>query len=230
MTEPILNYEIIKNQLKGEAKFIGKIIHTLTYNNKALIEEIVKRNSTVTKQEAAAVISLYEDLIREQLRAGNTVSTGIFQASLSMRGAFESETDKIDYKKHKASIVIRPASGQNKSVCKGLRFHKYGKTRHRYYISNLFDSQTRRTDTLTCGGLFTINGKGLKVYSYENKYDLRLTASDGTQRSLHIPEASPSRLSAVVPADLPPGPATLTLRLSYASVTRDFQKVKVEIV
>ncbi len=230
MDGPVLHYEIIRNQLDNGTKYIGNIISTLTYSNEAIIEEIVKRNSTVTRQEALAVIDLYEEIIRQILRKGNTVTTGIFRASLSMRGAFESKTDKIDYRKHSARVVIRPASGLNKKVCTGIRFHKFPGSRERYFISFVINLHDHRDRILFRGGMFEIGGKGLKVYNYENRYDLAITASDGSVSSLDVFEASPSRLLAVVPAGLPAGPASLSLRLSYASVVRKFQKIAVEII
>lgn len=101
MAKDILQYEIRENNIGSESAYFGIIKHNFTYNNEKIIREMVLRNSTVTKQEAAAVISLYEQIIREEIWKGNIISTGIFQASLSMRGQFESITDTVDYKNTK---------------------------------------------------------------------------------------------------------------------------------
>ena len=57
MAENILHYEIRENKLNNTETYVGKILHGFTYTNEAIIREMVRKNSTVTRQEAMAMIS-----------------------------------------------------------------------------------------------------------------------------------------------------------------------------
>lgn len=235
MNESILYYEVITNQLNSTGNFIGKLHHSAVVDNDILIKEMVTRNSTVTKQEAAAVISLYEELIREYLHKGNIVSTNIFQANLSMRGQFEHFDDKIDYKKHKADVVIKPAKGLNKELQKGLRFHKSREPGTRYGINHVIDHFSGSSShTITSGGTIDIKGTALKVYGYDAEYELTLkrkdSSSDKSVFPLRIINITPAKITAVVPMNIPAGDYGLRYTAKYGSVERDYGLMAVEVI
>lgn len=231
MGNQILEYDIIENTLTGGKTFRGIIHHQRVLNNESLIREIVRRNSTVTRQEALAVIDLYEELIKEHLAAGNTITTGLFRADISMTGKFDSMEDKIDYKRHKARVVIRPAVKLNKQICDGLRFHKRRQNRNNTFFTFISEIGNRFPEgTVGTGGVFTLRGKGLKYHRYDNEYELTLTGADKQARSLRIISATYGKITALVPNDVPPGVYRLELVHRYGSVNRRFPERSVTVV
>jgi hypothetical protein len=231
MSKQIIQYEIIPNQLSGGKTFRGIIHHQRVLNNAALVSEIVKRNTTVSRQEAVAVIDLYEELIKEHLGRGYTITTGLFRADISLTGEFKNRSDKIDYKRHKAKVILRPAIKLNKEVCDGLRFHKLRDNRNSNYISYITElGDTLPSGTIRSGGVMRISGKGLKNYKHENQYELTLREAQengqiipkGKTHSLRILTVTNGKITAFVPPAVTPGRYGLVLKHRYGSVDRVF--------
>ncbi|MBN1647528.1 MAG: hypothetical protein JW874_05800 [Spirochaetales bacterium] len=230
MSGRIIEYDIIPNQLGNGKSFRGIIHHTHVLNNEALIGEIVSRNTTVTRQEALAVIDLYEQLIKEHLGKGNTISTGLFRADISMIGQFASRSEKIDYGTHRARVVFRPAKKLNKEVCQGLHFHKRRQARNSNYLTFVTEEGSRLPEgTIRAGGVIRLSGKGLKAYRYENSYELTLSGG-GDSYSLRIITTAEANLTALVPPQVPPGEYNLKLVHCYGSVKREFNRDKLRVV
>lgn len=235
MNDTILQYEIRKTQLRNKATYIGKIQHLMAVDNDSLIKEMVTRNSTITKQEAVAVISLYEELISEHLQNGNIVSTNIFQAALSMRGEFESHSEKIDYKKHTAHVIIKPSKGLNKKVRKEIRFHKVKDSKRKYGLSYVIDLLSGNVnETVTSGGPVDIRGKGLKIYGYEPEYKLRLTGKNKNSESsneifLQIIKITPQKITCMIPSELEHGIYSLRYSAKYGQIIRDYGDLEITV-
>ncbi len=225
----ILEYEITENQLTSGRMLKGKVLHQQVITNARLVEEMVRRNSTVTRQEALAVLDLYEELVREALKKGNTVSTGLFRADISMSGGFGSYDDRIDYKKHKAKIVIRPAIHLNREVCRYIRFNKSRKTSDNFNISFVTDFPGGDDRQLTTGAVIRIRGRGLKSYKHENGYELYLEAPDRSRTELRLITAAFKSITALLPPDIKPGTYTLRIIHRYGSVERVFERLNIRV-
>ncbi|MBN1647714.1 MAG: hypothetical protein JW874_06765 [Spirochaetales bacterium] len=234
MKERIIEYDIIENQLGNGDAFRGIIHHELALNNAALVDEIVERNTTVSRQEALAVIDLYEQLIREHLHKGHTITTGLFRADISMSGRFASRSDQIDYKRHRARVVIRPAIKLNKLVCTGLRFHKRRQTRNNYFLSWVGEVDgSLQAGAIGAGSVIKLVGKGLKAYAYENRYELCLNgidSADAQKHALRVLTATKAKITALVPNNVPPGKYELVLFHRYGSVNRELRMPGIEVV
>jgi len=221
MENDIITYDIVENALGENKRYRGYVHHSLSVNTSDLIDEIVKSNTTLTRQDALGVIDLYESLIKRHLREGHTVNTGLFRADLSMKGSFENSFDKIDINKHKPHIVIRPSKNLNKEVCKGLRFHRQKQMRNNHYIDHCIEEgRTLPIETVTAGGILLIKGKGLKHYQYTNHYILTAKQKGQMVSQLRIIKSSQGSIRALVPPDLPPGDYQLELKHSYGKVKR----------
>jgi hypothetical protein len=231
MSDRILEYDIIENPLSKGQSYRGVIHHQQVLNNEALISELVSRNSTVTRQEALAVIDLYEEVIKQNLAKGNTITTGLFRADISMSGQFESMTDKIDYRKHKARVVIRPAIKLNKEICRNLRFHKRRQTRNNTFISYISEMGSKLAPgTISAGGVFVIRGKGFKYYKHENSYELSLKQYRGKSHTLRVLSATFGKITAIIPTEFAPGDYELQLVHRYGSVERKFPRRQITVV
>jgi len=233
----IIRYEVVESSLKRDREYRGKILHSDRVNADNLIAEIVRSNTTVTGEDALAVISLYEKLIVRHLRQGHTVTTGLFRASLSLKGKFDHFNSNFDNRVHSAHIVIQPAKGLNKRVNRGLRFHKTRRSLTDQTLSGIYDyswggkgKEGNDRYVLTRGGAFDVRGGSLKVYGYTPEYELKLIGSDKNSYFTHIVKILPRRVTAVVPGDVPPGDYQLSYKAKYGDVERDYGELPVRII
>jgi hypothetical protein len=232
----IIRYEVVESSLKRDREYRGKILRSDKVNSDNLITEIVRSNTTVTREDALAVISLYEKLIVRHLRRGHTVTTGLFRAALSLKGGFENHNSNFDNRIHSAHIVIQPAKGLNKKVNRGLRFHKTRRSVTDQILTGIHDYSSGRKGkdgndrfVLTRGGAFDVRGGSLKVYGYTPEYELKLIGSGKDSHIANIVNVLPRKVTAVVPGDVPPGDYRLEYRAVYGSVVRDYGELPVTV-
>ncbi|MBN2627710.1 MAG: hypothetical protein JXA95_13660 [Spirochaetales bacterium] len=231
MEDNIIYFDIIENPLKGSMKYRGIIHHPESVNNRDLIDEIVGSNTTITRQDAMGVIDLYEQLIRKHLKKGHTVTTGLFRADISLTGSFDHPEEKIDYGKHRAKVVIRPAKKLSQSICFNLRFHRDRESRNNHFFSLIHSPGTDLPEkTARAGGVLCLRGKGLKSYRHDNSYDLRLKGEAGESHSLPLFSASYGRIMAQIPPGVPPGIYMLSLVHRYGTVERRFPEFGMTIL
>ena len=152
-----------------------------------------------------------------------------------MRGTFPEFNSKIDYRKQKAGVSIRPAKGLNKETCRDLRFHKSRNTKNKYFLSYLTDYTSGKTGkSLTSGASVEIFGKSLKIYRYQASSRLTLTPKSGVSGKrievpLKIVKIRNGSVSAVVPGGLRAGIYNLDYFSEYGSVRRIYPNLEVEV-
>jgi len=232
MSTDVLYYDVIESHLdNNHQNYRGIIEHSESLNNEDLIDEIVKSNTTITRQDALGVIDLYEQLIKMNLRKGYTITTGLFRADLSMTGSFSHAGEKIDYKKHKAKVVIRPAKKLSQQVSQGLRFHRQRNPRDNHYLGYVIDMIHRLSPgQLRAGSSLKLTGKGLKSYNHENHYDLSLINLDKEVYALTLMTASYQRITAMMPKEIAPGKYQLQLKHHYGERIKRTFHLPVEVV
>ena len=74
-------------------------------------KELAERMAERTKQDVALwkyFLDVLSDEVETQLLAGNRVNLGRLAMFLAIRGAFDSEDDEYDPKKHKLAAIMRP--------------------------------------------------------------------------------------------------------------------------
>ncbi|MBN2627539.1 MAG: hypothetical protein JXA95_12805 [Spirochaetales bacterium] len=233
----IIRYEVVENSLGGDREWRGKILHGDRVNENNLIMEIVRNNTTITREEAQAVISLYEKAILWHLRQGHTVTTGLFRASLSLKGVFPGGNSSFDSRIHTPHMVIRPAKGVNKEVTKNLRFHKTRRSLTDQILSGIYDytsgikeSNGKGRPIITRGGAFELYGGSLKIYGYSPEYELRLTGPDEEIYQASLIKVLPRKVTALAPAAIPPGDYLLGYRAKYGNTARDYGELPVTLV
>ncbi|WP_028974019.1 DNA-binding domain-containing protein [Spirochaeta cellobiosiphila] len=236
MNEQIIYYETQKNHVNEEAGYHGKIQYIDHLDPNDIIDSMVAKNTTITRQDALAVISLYEEVIIEHLQKGYSLATGLFQARLFMKGRFQKEGDLFDKDKHTTHVVFRPAIGLNDKISSHISFHKRQEGITKQYLKGIHDFASDSNIPneegyykITRGNAFALTGSNLKIYHYEGRYKLNLKDSSGKIYDLKPANITPSKLTSSLARDLPEGLYTLSYQVEYGQIIRDYGNLKVQI-
>ena len=69
--------------VEGSNAYVGRVMSLGTINEQGLVDEILKRGSTLTRPDILAVLDVYQDAIIDRLQAGYRVNTRLINFGLS---------------------------------------------------------------------------------------------------------------------------------------------------
>jgi len=157
-----IQYSLRENPFsKGDDdKYIASMRRREVLDQEDLIEAMVWKNTTLTRQDILGVLDLMKETVQEKLMEGHRVYTDFFKAAVSIKGSFRSEKDRFDDRRHRVEVSLNPASEFCKSFSRSWvkveRIHP--RDRHSF-VNYCYDYATRTRDrTLTAGGLVELKG------------------------------------------------------------------------
>ncbi|WP_028973753.1 DNA-binding domain-containing protein [Spirochaeta cellobiosiphila] len=237
MNEQVVYYETLKNFVNQDRGYRAKVVIKDHLNPEDIIDRMAAKNTTITRQDALAVISLYEEVIAESLHKGYSLSTGIFRASLGMKGNFSEEGESYDEAKHEAHVTLQVAKGFNQKVTGKIKFHKKRDERRMENLTGILDYGTgeRLPDdegrySITKGSPFELLGHNMKIYKYEGEYSLVLRDGEGRKLALDIVKVAPGKVTSFVKGDVPEGEYELCYVVRYGTVTREYGSLRVRVL
>jgi len=93
----MLKYSLVKNLLtKNPNDFIVKAQPMGSYNKEAIITEMLRHGTLLTRTDIVAVLNGFEETILEIIDSGSTVNTPLFKTFFSISGVFNGPTDNFD--------------------------------------------------------------------------------------------------------------------------------------
>ena len=133
-----------------------------TQRQKEVIEHMMKRNTTISRQDIMIVLDLLEETVMDLVLNGFPVITNLFKARISIRGGFTSFDDEFDKGRHKMCLNLNPSKKFREEMVLKAALEK---TEHRSLdteISRIYDYNTRRfTTNFAAGCLIGVHGKNL---------------------------------------------------------------------
>ena len=159
-----INYFLRKNPLTSsdENLYMASVGKKDTQRQKDVIEHMMKRNTTISRQDIMIVLDLLEETVMDLVLNGFPVITDLFKARMSIRGGFTSFDDEFDKGRHRMCLNLNPSKKFREEM---ERTATVEKTEHRSLdreLSRIYDYATRRyTTDFTAGGLIGVHGKNL---------------------------------------------------------------------
>ena len=185
-------------------------------------KELAERMAERTKQDAALWKYFLDVLSAEvgtQLLAGSRVNIGRIAMFLAIRGAFDSEDDDYDPKKHKLAAIMRPQKGFREAmdsivpenVTRGISC----------VIGSAMDADTKRLSEITGTNRLLIQGMRLGI-SPDNPDEGVWLADPKTGRVVATAKVTNSDAQTVDCVFLdPPAPGLYTLVVSCRNGARE---------
>ena len=211
-----INYVLSENNLVDESNaYMARVTSQGTIDVQALVDEILKRGSTLTRPDILAVLDAYHDTIIDRLQAGYRINTGLVHLGLSIQGRFNGPDDTFDPSRHTLNITSSATALARQTLRANAQMKK-GEANivmpnPEAYVD--FASQSRNS-LLTPNNPGQLTGHRLKFDADDSAQGVFFIAvSDGTAtRASLMMRNKPADLMFMVPADLAAGEYTLEVR------------------
>ena len=225
-TVKTVGYSLYENYLRkneDEATYFARVNSRRRITRNDLVEMIAKRNTTVTKQEISSVLDHLEELVMDNLKMGFTVQTGLFTVSVGVRGSFESMDDEFDPDRHRTVINVRNSPALKKLSEKELAVVKQSTNLPNPSVFNLFDYDSGTTNSrLPPGNVAALTGNCLKIDRSDETQGIFFTPEEGAEsvKAEKIIFSTNRKLVFKIPAELPPGSYTVSVRCGFGTDLR----------
>lgn len=156
-----VSYYLCENPLStsDENAYMARVKNALTLDQDDLIEVMLGKNTTVTRQDIVVVLDLLKESIKEQVLAGNTLLTDIFKARVSIKGGFTDYSDEFDSDRHKVCVNMNAATEFKKDLAYSAKLDRIKENNNAPMLKQVYSYATKSyTTELSAGGLITIKG------------------------------------------------------------------------
>ncbi|MBN2351647.1 MAG: DUF4469 domain-containing protein [Spirochaetales bacterium] len=220
-----IRFSLKENKLitRDKAPFTARVHGYKTTGQDQIIDKMAGMNASISRQELLAVFDLFKQVVRDELALGNRVSTDLFNARVSIRGAFESAEDEYDAGRNTVKVRLAPVPAFAREVEAAARVEKVRVPKAKPELDSVYDYATvSKNAVLTAGNVAEITGG-----------DLDCDADDPNQGVFFVPEGSTARVRADVyhkrsnrrivfqVPNLEAGAYGLVLRRSYGGTVRE---------
>ena len=212
-----INYVLAENHLVEESNaYIGRVMSLGTINEQGLVDEILKRGSTLTRPDILAVLDVYQDTIIDRLQAGYRVNTRLINFGLSIQGTFNGTDDSFDSGRHTLNITTSATAVARQTLRADAQMKKGEAQIVMPNPEAYFDFGSQSANRLlTLNNPGQLTGRRLKFDADDEAQGVFFIASDGTAtKASLVMRNKPAELMFMVPAGLAAGEYTLEVRTS----------------
>lgn len=229
MAKNVLKAWLVDNTVTIDDKTdkIFQLESTRSLDQNQILDRMMAKNPGVRRETMALSVSLYHEVVQEEVLNGASVNTDLFRAVAQFRGV----THNGAWNPATNSIYISITQGKAlREAIADTTIAVLGERPVKFYIGSSSDAATRATDfSATAGRPFTIYGKNILPAGTDPAVGVTLTnvAKNTVTRLTEdmIALAEPSRLILLIPAGLADGEYTLTITTQYKGSSTEFLKV-----
>jgi hypothetical protein len=160
-----MNYYLRKNPLAGESDFpyMARVARKETLRQDDVIDRMLKKNTTVTRQDILVVLDLMKETVREEALSGNPIITDLFKIQPGIRGGFTTSDDEFDGSRHRVILNLNASPDFKKEFLKSAELAKVGAREDKLVIEQIFDYATWAPgETFPAGGTIELRGRNLR--------------------------------------------------------------------
>ncbi|MDE6706122.1 MAG: DUF4469 domain-containing protein [Treponemataceae bacterium] len=204
----MLKYSLRENLLTPEPDdCMAQVQDVRSYSQDEVIDLMMRRGTTLTRADVAAVLQVYTEVIGELTADGSAVNTPLFNTSFSVGGVFNGMADMFDRARHTVSVNVNAGTALREAV-KSVRTEKTEGAATGPYITEAADVVSGAVNsTVTAGGILRLTGARLKFDVADAGQGVFLVPESGGEavRCSVVAENKPARLMVMIPADIAPG-------------------------
>jgi len=199
----------------------GRVVVTRRLNEADLAQKAEERGSPLSADILLTSMNIMRGLAKEEIATGGHVTFGLGTFGLKVNGVFVGDNAKWDSSKHSLSIQVYP-SPELREIVNEIGVEVRGMAPSTMVINSVVNVATgEENTTLTPGGGANVSGSGIKIEGDADGLGISL-ANTETGDVVSIPMNTvlinePSRLSFIVPGDLPAGAYLLTVTTQYSA-------------
>jgi hypothetical protein len=211
-------YALYENYLTDEPDdYTARAVADSTVDKDEMIDEIIRRDSTVGKVDLMSVLELYEEVIILNLLRGRNVSTPLCNFRSSVKGVFVGDQDVFDKDRHDVSATAYPGT-RVRIAYKNASVVKVDPRITQPVVKSFIDTTTKqRNESVTVLGLGQLTGSRLKFNQEDAAQGVYFVASDGTEtRVQNVAYNKPGEVIFHIP-ELTAGDYTIKLRTKFTT-------------
>ncbi len=201
----------------------GRVVITRSLTEDDLVREAVSRRTDLNAVTLKASLDILKEIALEEVINGASVRFGLGYFKLKANGVFIGDNARWDSSQHSLDVHVTPTS-EFRNAVKATSVDVRGMATLGTAINSVTDMASGGENTrLTPGGGVNISGSRIKIDGDDPDVGIFLTCQD-TGKVTVIPKTSipvnyPSKLTFIVPADLPAGDYKLSVCTQFASHT-----------
>ncbi|MDR0729264.1 MAG: DUF4469 domain-containing protein [Prevotellaceae bacterium] len=198
----------------------GRVVTTKSLKEDDLIRLAVQRRTDLNPSSLRSSLDILKEVAAEELANGASVYFGLGYFRLLVNGVFTGDHAKWDPAQHSLRVKATPSPELREKV-NGIHVNVLGMAQSSLVINTVTDVASGETNTrLTPGGGVNLAGIKIRIVGDSPDNGLRLIEQTSGTITL-IPGTTiltnePSKVSFIVPADLPAGDYKLSLTTQYS--------------
>ncbi len=216
-----IEYTLVENKLNtSEGTYRAMVQPKDTIDLAGIIDRMVRRGSTLMREDAMAVQEAYHDTLLQVLQEGYNVTTPTANYRASIKGVFDGPDDSFDPSRHKLEVRVNPGL----AVRPSLEKVSVVKTEHNTPLPHpqVFHDHMSNQDNSV-----VTPGSGAKIKGYRLKFDQMdpeqgvffVSASGVETRVEQVLSIRPSEVIIILPA-LPADMYRLEVRGMFGKTVR----------
>lgn len=204
----MLKYSLRENLLTADPDdCMAQVQDVRSYSQDEIIDLMLRRGTTLTRADVAAVLQVYTEVVGELTADGSSVNTPLFNTGFSVGGVFTGMSDSFDKTRHSVSVNINAGTALREAV-KSVKTEKTESANTDPYITEAADVVSGAMNSvLTAGGILRLTGSRLKFDATDAGQGVFLVPESGGEavRCSVVAENKPARVMVMIPADIASG-------------------------
>jgi hypothetical protein len=206
-----IHYALHPNKLTGNPNDYMAIINfTGSIDEEALIEQMMRQGSTITRADTKAVLDNYHTAIIYFVLNGFKVTTKTANYGASIKGIFTGPQDTFSPDRHRLEPQVSAGAELRRETSRNGRVAKLEGGINAPHLLAYLDVNSDSLDSLiTPGGLGRLTGYRLKFDPADLEQGIFFTNGSTSTRVEVVGKNKPGELMFLVPTGLEPGSYTL---------------------
>jgi len=165
-------------------RFVAKVKKQGIIYQDDLVQEMLKKNTSLSRHDINAVLSLLKESVQDQIQKGYFVHTDLFRAGFSIKGDFQSGWEKFDPQKHRVCVTMKAALDFQKELERNAEVKLVEYSGKKPFINRLYRFEDDAlSDRFSPGDLIEVRGRFFKADKMDTEV---LLCSDDVSVSLRI--------------------------------------------
>lgn len=216
-----INYSLRENLLTADPDDYMATVQSMgTLTVTDIIDRMLKRGSTLTREDALATMESYYNVIQEVIQEGYNVTTPTANFSSSIKGVFKGLDDSFDATRHIISAAVQPGKELRETMSRA-RPQKIASDTRAPILVDYFDfGSSSRNGLITPGNGGRISGGLLRFDATDPQQGIFFVAANGTAtHATTIMRNKMGELIFIIPT-LAAGEYTLQVRAMFGQSVR----------
>ena len=200
-----------------EDKFIASMRTNEVLDKEDLIDAMLWKNTTLSRQDILAVMDLMRETVEEKIIEGHRVSTDFFKAGASIKGGFRTCTDRFDPKRHSIAVSLNASPQFCRDISLRAGVERINPLDRNPLIRDFYDyAGSRYGAVLSAGGLVALKGARLCSEKALTRVVLYRSETNRGLPPLRIHEIRKKKILLSLPAELDEGEYRIEVILDQA--------------